>query len=237
MARRTDAPTLRTEPRKVLRPSAPQVSPHAHSGSPDAEPGARAPSAVVVQSGDPAASRFTADDIEEMIKVLAERLILIAYDSSEGARRAIAVAGDLFPGRKAIVLHVWSPVSLIVASYGGMAAIPACDDDAFQDSAGKLAEEGCALAREAGLRAQPEIAELTSFGQWHTILDVAAQYDAELVVLGARGLSTFKSLVLGSVSHSVAQHAHIPVLVVPPADMPERPAVTAGSTRHATVGA
>ena len=197
----------------------------------------RTPSAVVVQSGDPAASRFTADDVEEMVKVLTERRILIGYDSSEGARRAIAVAGDLFPGRKAIVLHVWSPVSLIVASYGGMAAIPACDDDAFQNGAGKLAEEGCLLAREAGLRAQPEIAELTSLGQWHTILDIAEQYDAELIVLGTRGLSTFKSLVLGSVSHSVAQHAHIPVLVVPPADMPERPAVTAGATRHATVGA
>ncbi len=36
-------------------------------------------------------------------------------------------------------------------------------------------------------------------------------------MLGTRGLSGFKSMVLGSVSHGVAQHAHVPVLVVPPA--------------------
>ena len=45
----------------------------------------------------------------------------------------------------------------------------------------------------------------------------ADQYDAELIVLGARGLSAFKSMILGSVSHSVAQHARRPVLIVPPA--------------------
>ena len=70
---------------------------------------------------------------------------------------------------------------------------------------------------QAGLKAQPEIAEVSYQGTSHTILDVADEYDAELIVLGARGLSTFKSIVLGSVSHSVSQHAHLPVLVVPPA--------------------
>ncbi len=39
-----------------------------------------------------------------------------------------------------------------------------------------------------------------------------------MIVIGARGLSTFKSFVLGSVSHGVAQHAHVPVLIVPPAE-------------------
>lgn len=143
--------------------------------------------------------------------------ILICFDNSAGARRAIETAGDLFPGHTTIVLHVWSPISLIVAAYGGMVALPAYDDDALQRGAAELAEIGSKLAIEAGLSAKPEIAEVTYEGTWHTILDIAREYDAELIVIGARGLSTFKSVMLGSVSHSVLQHAHVPVLVVPPA--------------------
>jgi len=45
-----------------------------------------------------------------------------------------------------------------------------------------------------------------------------------LSMLGARGLSTFKSLLLGSVSHGVAQHSHHPMLIVPPAERAEESA-------------
>lgn len=36
----------------------------------------------------------------------------------------------------------------------------------------------------------------------------------DLVVIGARGLSRIKEIVLGSVSDGVTRHAHCPVLVV-----------------------
>ena len=148
--------------------------------------------------------------------------ILICYDGSDGAKRAIEAAGGLFAGRKTIVLNVWSPISLMVAAYGGMAALPSYDDDVLQQGASKVSEAGSAIATEAGLKAQPEIAEVTYQGTWHTILDVADQYDAEVIVLGARGLSAFKSALLGSVSHSVTQHAHLPVLIVPPVTQREK---------------
>ena len=47
------------------------------------------------------------------------------------------------------------------------------------------------------------------------ILDVADELDAEAIVLGSRGLTGVKSLLLGSVSHAVLQHADRPVMVVP----------------------
>jgi nucleotide-binding universal stress UspA family protein len=160
--------------------------------------------------------------------------ILICYDGSAGARRAIETTGELFPGHRAIVLHAWSPIAVIAESYAGALSMPDYDDEALRAEASKVAEDGCKLAKGAGLKAQPEITEVTFKGTCHTILDIAHQHDAALVVLGARGLSTFKSIVLGSVSRSVAQHARLPVLIVPPAPSEEK---TSEPVEHAAATA
>ncbi|MFV8827231.1 universal stress protein [Alkalihalobacterium sp. APHAB7] len=45
------------------------------------------------------------------------------------------------------------------------------------------------------------------------IIEYSKKKDVDLIVIGSRGLSTIKEIVLGSVSHNVVQHAHCPVLV------------------------
>ena len=143
--------------------------------------------------------------------------ILLCYDRSDGAKHAIEAAGALLRGRKAIVVHVWSPVAVVAAAYGGMGtALPSYDDEELRKAAEQLAGEGVEVAAAAGFDAAPDVAEVTYNGTSRTILEVADTHDAALIVLGARGLSGFRSLLLGSVSHGVAQHAHRPVLIVPP---------------------
>jgi nucleotide-binding universal stress UspA family protein len=51
-----------------------------------------------------------------------------------------------------------------------------------------------------------------------TLLELATEHGAGIVVLGSRGLGRVKSALLGSVSSGVLDHAHLPVLIVPPSE-------------------
>jgi nucleotide-binding universal stress UspA family protein len=46
------------------------------------------------------------------------------------------------------------------------------------------------------------------------IVDLAEREEADLIILGSRGLGGFRRLLLGSVSDGVLHHAHCPVLIV-----------------------
>jgi nucleotide-binding universal stress UspA family protein len=59
-------------------------------------------------------------------------------------------------------------------------------------------------------------AERTAITVWRAILDLAEEETAELIVLGSRGRSGIKSMVLGSVSYGVLHNSGRPVLIVPP---------------------
>jgi nucleotide-binding universal stress UspA family protein len=47
-----------------------------------------------------------------------------------------------------------------------------------------------------------------------TLCRYAEAHHMDLIVIGSRGLSTVKELMLGSVSHKVAQMASLPVLII-----------------------
>jgi len=79
----------------------------------------------------------------------------------------------------------------------------------------RTAAEGAELACAGGLDASSEAAQ--SIGNvWSTILAIADREDAAVVVVGSRGLSGVKSILLGSVSGAIANNSERPVLIVHP---------------------
>jgi nucleotide-binding universal stress UspA family protein len=155
-------------------------------------------------------------------------LILIAYDGSDDAKVAIEQAGKLFPGATATVLTVWERFIDTMARAGAGAGVivdyEAIDTQTAQ-SATEQSEEGAKFANEAGLTASAKTAVVDSTIS-DAILDEAASAGASAVVTGSRGYTGVKSLMLGSVSHHLVQHADLPVLVVP------SPAVAKARTEH-----
>ncbi len=137
--------------------------------------------------------------------------IVIGYDGSEGARHAIAIGGELFAGRDAIVVTAfedWPP-----AVHGDKGASPAVDTST-RSEVERRAREGEELARQAGFSAVAQ-AEFAAQKLWRTIVAVADEHDAALILVGSHGFGGLRPLVLGSVSHQLAHHAHQPVLAVP----------------------
>jgi nucleotide-binding universal stress UspA family protein len=143
-----------------------------------------------------------------------ENPILLCYDGSDDAFRAIEYAGTLFAqGRKALVLSVWE-------KYGVLSGIPRVDDELMQEATEQMATDGCERAQAAGFDAVP-IAVEAEHGVADAIVQIADHHDASLVVMGTRGNTGLRSLLLGSVSHSVAHHAHRPLLIVPSGPLAE----------------
>jgi nucleotide-binding universal stress UspA family protein len=152
--------------------------------------------------------------------MLAEPHLLLCYDGSEHAMEAIEFAGALFPPRtRATVLYGWEPAVLAVGGGIVAAAIPPDIDERDAARAMGIAQDGAQRARSAGLAAEART-ERTTASTWRTIVDVAdGEYD--VIVMGTRGLTGVRSLLLGSCSHQVTQHATCPVLIVPGAALGE----------------
>ena len=155
-------------------------------------------------------------------------MILIAYDGSVDAQAAIDRAGELMKEQPATVLTVWERLIDVVARTGSVIGMSDVDFDAqdrsAEDQARQRAEEGAERAQRAGLkpRARTSVRENSIAA---TILAQADDVGASAIVMGSRGLTGLKSLLLGSVSHDMLQHADRAVLVVPsPAVASERAA-------------
>jgi nucleotide-binding universal stress UspA family protein len=121
-------------------------------------------------------------------------------------------------------MHVLPPLQTPVMMepyYGGtwqtIYAVPRApqEEEAARERETKLGEalltRTCRLLERYGLEAAP----LLRRGDAATeILDYASEHQIDLIVAGSRGLSQFKSLLIGSVSRKLVHYSNCSVLIV-----------------------
>ncbi|HEY8625409.1 MAG TPA: universal stress protein [Solirubrobacteraceae bacterium] len=135
------------------------------------------------------------------------RSILVAWDGSEHAKRALTEAVDIARTQDArlTLLTVAAPIHIWPGPYA-----PPISEADLARAAEQIAAEGEALVPE-GI----PVSARTAAGHPGTeLLNRAAAAGHDLIVMGSRGRGAVRSAVLGSVSHFVLNHASIPVLIV-----------------------
>jgi|SRR5215218_2606801 len=117
--------------------------------------------------------------------------VVVGYDGSAGARGALATAASPFAGRELLAPTV-------------------ADDSASASEAEAAGAETVVLETGRPARgARAVAAALAGF---------AAERGAALIVVGSRGRSAWREILLGSVAMAVLHHAERPVLTVPGVD-------------------
>ena len=134
------------------------------------------------------------------------RRIVVAGDGSEDAASALHAAADLarIAGAELHAVHVWQPALIGMPGEAG--------ESAAEERAQAVVERMLDAARAAG--AAGAIGHVRTGRAADQILAVADEVDADLIVVGSRGLGAVQRTVVGSVSEAVVHHSTRPVLVL-----------------------
>ena len=133
--------------------------------------------------------------------------IVVGIDGSDSSKEALRWAARLAPTLNATIHAViaWEyPIFL-----GADGAMPSSwmPDETAKEILKKSLDDAFGSERPTGLEA--------SISQGHpTFVLLDASKDAEMLIVGSRGLGGFAGLLVGSVSSACAEQAKCPVLVV-----------------------
>jgi nucleotide-binding universal stress UspA family protein len=140
--------------------------------------------------------------------------ILVGIDQSEGSNRTLEYAVRLskLSGAKVYLVYVVE-IPAAARSFVGVSDL----EKYLEEEAHKLLDRlVTGVAKKFNLGENIEIVEriIKKGHPSKTILDLSKSIGVDLIVIGSRGLGSVKEFLLGSVSHAVARHASIPVLIV-----------------------
>jgi nucleotide-binding universal stress UspA family protein len=129
--------------------------------------------------------------------------------SARALENAIQIAKK-FDGRITLIHAYSTQIVDLPDGYAHLESTPRIIDGSRQ--------AGANLPADATAKANAEKVQVeTLLKEGHAvraILDACKNSKFDLIVIGARGLSTVKEILLGSLSHGITTHAQCPVLVV-----------------------
>jgi nucleotide-binding universal stress UspA family protein len=137
--------------------------------------------------------------------------ILVGVDESKFSERALsAIVAQIRPqGAEVRLLHVLQPIA--ISAPPQMAANYAPEMEAQGKQARELVERAAKTLRTAGFK----VATSVEKGDVRLkIIDSAAEWNADLIVIGSHGRSGIPRLLLGSVADFVARNAPCSVEIV-----------------------
>ena len=142
------------------------------------------------------------------------RSIIVGTDGSDTAERAVRQAAGLAAdeGARLVVVSAYQP-STDRPSGTESERVPSELRYTLTDrvQTEELAERGRAIAKEGGV--EKVVVQALEGDPAHVLLEAAKDFDADLIVVGSKGLTSHAHFILGSVASSVAHHAPCDVLV------------------------
>lgn len=137
-----------------------------------------------------------------------ERL-LVPFDGTPLAKKALEYALETYPDAEVTVLHV---IDYVEENYIAEALIGA---EALRERAHSRSESLLADAKAIASEADCEVSTKTRIGKpAREIVEYSEEYDADLIIIGSHGRSLVTRVLLGSVAETVLRRAPGPVLVV-----------------------
>ena len=136
------------------------------------------------------------------------KVILVAVDGSDYSEKAVQYGCAIGPplGAEVILLHVVPRMVSATPYHDTMSDQPFL---ALQ----KVGED--ILARAKKVAGPCQVTDLIDHGDPASrIIEIADEREADLIIMGSRGLSGIKRLFVGSISDKVTNNAKCPVMVV-----------------------
>ena len=128
--------------------------------------------------------------------------ILVPTDFSPSAGEALRIAREGFPGAEIYLLHVLEPKQV-----AGALKSPVHSAEESRALVAETRKRLTALARPS------KLCDVAIGTPYEKTLARAAEWGADLIVMGTHGRTGLAHLLVGSVAEAVVRHARLPVLI------------------------
>jgi nucleotide-binding universal stress UspA family protein len=139
--------------------------------------------------------------------------IVVGLDGSPNSERALDWALRIAAGMHTSVTVI--AVHEVAKSYWGHEPVVGPADTPIMDQLQLAAEEMTQRGLDRLGDAKPESVHVRAVSGFVVQELVDAAHDADMLVVGSRGVRGIAKFVLGSVGHEVVQHSASPVVIVP----------------------